>query len=61
MKAEDYFRLVLKEVMNCDEKEINHHFKEFRKNHRQFSEIIGALEKEIADQDGTVINDMDIV
>lgn len=57
MKTEEFLSLILNEVLGVDKREVDKHFKEFRKSHRQFPLIIGSLEQEVVDNDGNSIKD----
>jgi hypothetical protein len=60
MRAEDFFRLMLKEFRNCSDVEINAHFREFRKRFKKSPEILNSLSTDILSREGIVIDDAGI-
>jgi len=61
MKSEDFFRLFFKEIMNFNEEHIDNHFRQFKKGHHKFPQVIEALKKEVINQEGIAIDDVKIM
>ena len=57
MKTEKLLILILCEVCGVNRIKVEKHFKEFRKLHHQFPQIIDSLEQEVVDTDGNIITD----
>lgn len=61
MKTEQFYSLILQEIFGVSKTEADKHFKDFKRARRRFPKIAEALlEKDVVDQDGNILEDVDI-